>query len=961
MGSTASTLSARLFALSLFILPLFCLLGQSGGVQAGVKGYILPQYREKDGQLGYVIYGSEAENRGAMLYLNNAKIALLQDAKDEKGKKQAKQNRMDSIFFQSSAIPVPYPMEAAPDIRKKYWKTNRQEYIQAWIYTNKADYDKNTRVIRSNEDADYRSRDIDAYGKGFDAYAKKRLVHIRSNAKVVYYSKENKIVATSDHLDIDNSSKNQTVFTMRKNVKIRTTEDNKEMEIRDKNKKSIKIKAVTRTLITCDKLVLHSEKSSKKDKKNKDDSGSQNNLDKIECFDNVVITHEEIPADPQYKQHYQKRVMTGDYFIFDNSKLTASLRGNAKLTSGRDLIVGEEFEILLVKTEKKKPKKTEKKQQANMEPVRVKIKQPVLTYFGDTQPGKADASQKQKQPYHVVANLMDYDVRKEICTLLGNVICKQTIPEEKTVEKNGKIKLENQSRLSCNKMVIYLETVQKKNNTKNQQGGKKVKQIECFEDVVITRTSTPLDPAEKYKKFAKVMTSESDYAIFNDQAQLLTLTGRPILTRNADVMEGEKIELYLEKKVKAAKTTSATAGENMELRNVKVYMPVLTVANTKVSQTDDNSNPNHVTAKIMDYDVAKDICTLLDDVRIRQTEIGTTKVKDKTKQEKQVPAKIETRLNCEKMCIHLKDASKKTPKKDDETSNKELKKLECFKNVVITRETTPVDPEYAAFAETQSSTSDYAEFDDETHILTLKEKPVLASGKNTLRGEKMEIILDKIMQEGNKQAKYDPKNVKVFMPVMHYYENTMEPTTDPDKIRKEPVFAESNILHYDIASDKCTLLGNVVVDDKESAKITCEKMLIHLENAPQTAKAAKSEKADQKKNTKKQLKLLECFGDVHIVHRATPKDGLKKNQTSTSDYAVYDPKTQTMLLTGKPVLTSGRDIMSGEKIEIFFMEDEQSSGLAKTDKSKPKLMIKNIKVSMPVVNYRGDTQMPKGN
>ena len=57
MGSTASTLSARLFALSLFILPLFCLLGQSGGVQAGVKGYILPQYREKDGQLEYVIYG----------------------------------------------------------------------------------------------------------------------------------------------------------------------------------------------------------------------------------------------------------------------------------------------------------------------------------------------------------------------------------------------------------------------------------------------------------------------------------------------------------------------------------------------------------------------------------------------------------------------------------------------------------------------------------------------------------------------------------------------------------------------------------------------------------------------------------------------------------------------------------------------------------------------------------------
>ena len=79
MGSAASTLFARLLTLILFLLPLLCLYGQSGSkVQAGVKNYVLPQYREKDGRLQYIIYGDRAENSGALMYLDGAKIELME-------------------------------------------------------------------------------------------------------------------------------------------------------------------------------------------------------------------------------------------------------------------------------------------------------------------------------------------------------------------------------------------------------------------------------------------------------------------------------------------------------------------------------------------------------------------------------------------------------------------------------------------------------------------------------------------------------------------------------------------------------------------------------------------------------------------------------------------------------------------------------------------------------------------
>ena len=198
-------------------------------------------------------------------------------------------------------------------------------------------------------------------------------------------------------------------------------------------------------------------------------------------------------------------------------------------------------------------------------------------------------------------------------------------------------------------------------------------------------------------------------------------------------------------------------------------------------------------------------------------------------------------------------------------------------------------------------------------------------------------------------------------------------------------------MDIDMENNIATLLGNVVVDDQD-VKITCDKMVIYLEDKVEsdesgegTAKAegtesgeeaakaegtesgeeaaktegtesgeaaavngeeavaekpeeknesAEQESADpegedkeEKKNdgegddptSGKQLKKIECFGEVVITHRADPKDSSSKEQVATSDYALYDVTTNTITLTGRPVLTSGTDRLDAEKI-VFDVE-----------------------------------------
>ena len=1023
MGSTASALSARLYTLTVFLFILTLtghVCAQSDGMQASVDNYILPQYREKDNRLDYVIFGAKAENRGALLSLQKVKIDILSNK--EKGIYDLEDANIYRTTSTGETVPEAYDIDSAIKarrgfaagllkngsrgkivrnteaerkllaVRNDFWKKNpKQQHVNAWVYADAGTYDKNTRILRSenNVSAHFRSRDIDVDGIGFDAYAKKRFIHIRSNVRILHYDsrKEDKInfIAVSDNMDIDNSVKKRAVFTLRKNVKVENIEDkNVKMKIALGKDKTIEVDAVAITQISCDKMIIYSnmESSGKDSKKKKDDSSR---LEKIEFFDDVVITRKEIPVDPRYAAHVKTQTVRCQYLVYNIAELKATLRGKPVVTSDRNRIVGDLIEIFLNKETVKD--KVSGKDKTKQDPYKYKIILPQITYYNG-----ADVDQA---PFQVEANVMEYDQKKDLCVLIGNVICEQLKTEDQKVADsgaNGKVavcKLQTHTRLSCNKMVILLEDKpkvagKKKNAKQNDErtGGKQLKQLECYDDVVITRKAMPqdLDKHPEFRKLVKDEASESDYAVFNSKANRLLLTGRPIVSSNKDVLKGKTIELLFEK------AASGVQQDGMNLQNIKVNLPDLTyygdtqlAAGQKKSASGGDAQPHRVTARLMNYNVKSDICELRYEVWIRQTAFDQIDVKEAGDKMAKVAAQVDTDLRCEKMFIHLKDAPKKAAKDKKEDSGKELKKLECFRDVVITRKSVPLDLRYIAHSEFQASTSDYAVFDSVTQLLTLQQKPFLYSGNglspadmekartemakakpeqiaglSRLQGERMEIQLVKNTAAGKgagHSLDFNPENMKVYMPVLHYYADSAEAGKE-----KKPVFAESNVLNYDTKKDLCTLLGNVVVDDEENARITCDKMMIYFENAP--ANTATSGSTDKKASQSKQLKLLECFGEVNIIHRASVKDSKMKDRTSMSDYAVYDPKKMVMTLTGNPVFGSGADKMSGERIDIYFMEDEERALQADSADKRPKLMIRNMKVSMPVVNYNGDTKMP---
>lgn len=1043
MGSTASALSARLYTLILlfFLTAAVCVNAQSEGMQASVENYILPQYREKDHRLDYVIYGAKAENRGALLHLEKVKIDILNT-----GDKSVHNLKEAKIYFTSKGEKIPDAYDIASTInarraffaellkgnykankshyidaekkllgvRNSFWRNNeKQKHVNAWVHADAAFYDKNARILRSenNVAAHFRTRDIDADGIGFDAYnqkenkknknvsAKRRFIHIRSNVRIINYNFKDEpqkdginFIAAADNMDIDNTIRERVIFTLRKNVNVQNIEtgDKSEMEIeipdpannKKKKKIKIKIKTLVATQITCDKMVIDSKLSKEKGKDRTKNDDSER-LRKIRFFDNVVITRFEIPVDAKYIDFARKQVVTCKYAIYDRLEQKITLDGNPELTSGRDRISGQKLEIYLKEVEgydKEKKKKTEK-----LKPVKISMKLPVITFYGDNLPGKAAAPAKEKKqsPYHVESDTMDYDIDKQICILHGNVICEQKKIEQDTKHK---VKLESHTRISCNKMVIALEDKPKLPGSKSKDkdsGGKQLKQIECFDDVVITQKveTQERDKKGKIQKSTKNEAAESDYAKFDNKKKVLTLTGRPIITSDDNLLKGQKVEVLFDENKNPAQE------EKLQAKHVKVYMPDLTYfGDTQISgkdkkeenkdteannkDTEANKPPSYVSAMLMDYDVKKDICTLQYEVRVRQTGFEDYQLKDSKdpKNPETIRRRVETELQCEKLCLHLKDAPKN--RKDKDGAKKELKKLECFRDVYITRKSIPLDPKYIHYAEIQSSRSDYAEFDMEAQKLTLAEKPVLYSGLNRLKGERIEILVKPKPGSKDKtvagKMDFELKNIKVYMPNLHFYGNPLSPT-EKNKIRKTPILAESNVLHYDDKTDICTLLGNVRVDGREDGRITCDKMLIYLENAPQTANA----KTASQKEQRKQLKKLECFGDVMVTHRApsTQKD-TKDMMTAFGQYAAYDPKKMEMNVRGKariyrycskdmkwtpggyPRLTGREDRQSGEKFDIFFEPVETGTGQKNPD--SPKMKIKKVIIPGMKVKMSGN-------
>ncbi len=204
----------------------------------------------------------------------------------------------------------------------------------------------------------------------------------------------------------------------------------------------------------------------------------------------------------------------------------------------------------------------------------------------------------------------------------------------------------------------------------------------------------------------------------------------------------------------------------------------------------------------------------------------------------------------------------------------------------------------------------------------------------------------------------------------------------------------------DLANNVIVLIGNVVVDDK-SSRITCNRMEIYLDedaadalvgtadkpedaapapdrkqekadrtDAEKSGEAAEDEEDGEEEEERKNIRRIDCVGDVVFRKRANPNDPNDNadDQIAMADKADYDVVKEVIVMTGAhsapekviladlfdvmmsqirsnniarcPVMMQGENWMVGETFTIFLKEDNR-------------LKVKDMKF-----NYIGDSLLP---
>lgn len=172
------TVDAKVFFL---ILPVFAALltgvflkaDDGTGSSASLTNFALPEYSGKDNRLQFILYGEKASNLGTQVYLTNPKIDLVND------------NVKDINEVTSLADETPYPLTLPADKVVEYWAG--KTHCRALFFSQDAEYDKNTRLLKSDSPVYFRSREIAVNGVGFDADYNRKFIHIRNKVRMVIY------------------------------------------------------------------------------------------------------------------------------------------------------------------------------------------------------------------------------------------------------------------------------------------------------------------------------------------------------------------------------------------------------------------------------------------------------------------------------------------------------------------------------------------------------------------------------------------------------------------------------------------------------------------------------------------------------------------------------------------------------------------------------------------------------
>lgn len=140
---------------------------------------------------------------------------------------------------------------------------------------------------------------------------------------------------------------------------------------------------------------------------------------------------------------------------------------------------------------------------------------------------------------------------------------------------------------------------------------------------------------------------------------------------------------------------------------------------------------------------------------------------------------------------------------------------------------------------------------------------------------------------------------------------------DSKKSSDAPTTINADAMDLDIANNKATFLGNVLVDNPEML-ITCRKMTIFLQEAEKKEKVPeKTAKTDEENPIgSKELSRIECSEDVVITRKAPLSNG--EEQKAFAGKAVYDVKENSITLLEKPLVIKGKSRVRGEIITLHL-------------------------------------------
>jgi len=153
----------------------------TSGSYTVLKRYIFPRYGGKS-EIQYLVYGDTAVNKGSLIYLTMPMIDIVDGSYTSL--------RQLDIVDAKDVYPKPYELGSELSTLRSFWTHSHHRHSQAWIFADKATFDKSTNILTSDEIAHFRSRQLDADGVGFDAFNDRKFIHIRSNVRVVLRLKE---------------------------------------------------------------------------------------------------------------------------------------------------------------------------------------------------------------------------------------------------------------------------------------------------------------------------------------------------------------------------------------------------------------------------------------------------------------------------------------------------------------------------------------------------------------------------------------------------------------------------------------------------------------------------------------------------------------------------------------------------------------------------------------------------